>query len=177
MLLICVSFMFQQMAFAQEESVEIEEEKLEKRHHIALVMSHAWVRQGRNAEGEKEFLVVPSFSFDYNYWINEKWAIGLHTDFLNENFFVETSKGEILERDRPIAPALMGVFKPFERWVFSIGFGREFADEESFTLTRFSVEYGVELPKDWEVFGFLSQDFRWNAYDVTTLGIGLAKRL
>lgn len=163
---------------AQEESFDFQEsEESESKHCIAIVVSHARIGQGRNFEGDKEFLMVPSLGLDYNYWFNEKWAIGLHTDFLNQNFFVETPEGQLLERDRPIAPAITGTFKPGKHWSFALGIGREFADEESFTLTRFSVEYGVEIRKGWEVFGMLSQDFRWDAYDVTTFGFGISKRL
>lgn len=170
----CLCLQFFVFAQEEEESFEVE---IEGKHSVSLVLTHSWIPQGRNFEGNKEYLVVPGFAFDYNYWFSKKWAVGLHTDFLNENFFVETNEGELLERDRPIAPALMAVFKPGNRWLFAVGMGREFADEESFTLTRLSIEYGVELPKRWEVFGVLTQDFRWNAYDATNIGIGLAKRL
>ncbi|MHA7130547.1 hypothetical protein [Algoriphagus namhaensis] len=159
-------------SFAQEA-----EESSESKHSIAFVLGHARIGQGRNFQGEKEFLMVPSLGFDYNYRFNEKWGIGLHTDLLNENFFVENEKGEILERERPIAPALVGIFKPSERWSISLGFGREFSPAESLNLTRLSVEYGTEIRKGWEVFGLLSQDFRWATYNVTSLGIGISKKL
>jgi len=50
----------------------------------------------------------------YNYWLNENWTIGLHTDFLNENFFIENEEGEILERERPVAPAIMANLSPLK---------------------------------------------------------------
>jgi hypothetical protein len=165
---------FQFSAFAQQN----EESKAEEsRHSISFVIGHARIGQGRNAAGDKEFLAVPSVAIDYNYWISERWGLGIHSDFLNENFFIENEDGEILERERPIAPALMGVFKPGEHWTFSLGIGKEFAGKENFTLTRISIEYGVEIQKGWEVFGVLSQDFRWSAYNVTTIGLGLSKKL
>jgi hypothetical protein len=56
--------------------------------------------------------------------------------------------------------------------------GKEFSNVDGdFTLTRLSIEYGVEIRKEWEVFGVLSQDFRWTAYNVTTFGLGLSKKL
>ena len=88
--LVLILLIFYFTAFAQEEVVEYELEEEGRRHSISLVISHARIGEGRNAEGNKEFLMAPSIGFDYNYWINEKWAIGLHTDFLNETFFVET---------------------------------------------------------------------------------------
>ena len=168
---------FSAFAQSESESEETKKSEIESKHSIVFVIGHARIGQGRNAEGDKEFLTVPSFAFDYNYWLSERWAIGLHTDFLNENFFIENEKEEILERERPIATAIMGVYKPSERWAISLGLGKEFSGKESFTLTRLTIEYGVEIRNGWEVFGVLSQDFRWSAYNVTSIGLGLSKKL
>ncbi|EAZ81851.1 hypothetical protein [Algoriphagus machipongonensis] len=158
-----------------EEEIEIEE--VEGKHSIAFVLGHSRIGQGRDAEGKKQFTMVPSLAIDYNYWISKKFALGLHTDFLNENFFIESeSEGEIIERERPIAPAVMGTFKPEEHWSFALGFGGEFvAGGETYFVTRVAIEYGVEIRNGWEVLGVLTQDFRANAYNVTTLGLGIAK--
>jgi len=176
-LLLSFLFMFSFGAFAQTELEKEKEIEIQSKHSLGFVIGHARIGQGRNAEGDKEFLAVPSLAFDYNYWFSERWALGLHTDFLNENFFIENEEGEILERERPIAPAIMGVYKPSERWAISLGVGKEYSNEQNFTLTRLSIEYGVEIRKGWEVFGVLSQDFRWTAYNVTTIGLGLSKKL
>lgn len=165
------------VTFAQKEFSELESEVSESRHSFGFVISHSWIGQGSDAEGGKRFLVVPSIAFHYNYWFSEKWTLGLHTDFLNENFFVKTWEGEVLERDRPIAPAIMGGYKLGENWLISLGVGKEFADEESFTLTRLSFEYGKEIKNGWEVFGVISQDLRWSAYDVTSFGFGIGKKI
>jgi hypothetical protein len=177
LLLLCFLLTFSLGALAQSEAGEKEENESESKHSFSFVIGHARIGQGRNAEGDKEFLTVASLAFDYNYWFSERWAVGLHTDFLNENFFIENEEGEILERERPIAPAIMGVYKPSEHWAISFGVGKEYSNEQNFTLTRLSIEYGVEIRKGWEVFGVLSQDFRWTAYNVTTLGLGLSKKL
>jgi hypothetical protein len=67
--------------------------------------------------------------------------------------------------------------KADERWTISFGVGKEFGWEESFTLTRFSVEYGLENRKGREIFGVPSQGLRRSAHNVTALGIGLSKKL
>ena len=158
-----------------EEGIEMEEGK----HSLAFILGHAKIGQGRNSEGEKQFTVVPSFALDYNYWISGKFALGLHTDFLNENFFIESeSEGTLIERERPIAPVLMGTLKPGEHWSFGLGFGGEFVKGgETYFVTRIAIEYGVEIRNGWEVLGSLTQDLRSNAYNVTGIGIGIAKTL
>ena len=96
-----------------------------------------------------------------------------------EKFKVEKDLGnkEFIERSYPVAPAFMDIYKPGRRWSFLLGMGGEFAKEESFVLTRDGVEYGTELPKGWEVFGTIGYDFRWNAYDTWTLGLGISNSL
>ncbi len=165
-----------------QEPAEKEEEAFYPHHQLSLVLSHAQVFEGRDAEGKKKTLSLPSWGIDYTYQFHSKWAIGLHTDIIVEKFEVEKhlesgGEGEVLERSYPIAPALMGIYKPTEHWGFLLGMGGEFAKEENFLLTRAGVEYSSELPKGWEVFGSLGYDFKWNAYDTWVIGIGIAKKL
>lgn len=165
------------LCFGQEKENEAELEESEGRHSIAFVLSHARIGQGRDEDGNKQFTTVPSIAIDYNFWIAPKFAVGVHTDFLNENFYVETEdEGDIIERERPIAPALMGTYKPGEHWSFGLGLGGEFAKGDDYFVTRFAIEYGVEIRNGWEVLGSLTQDFRAKAYNVTSLGIGIEKR-
>lgn len=176
--LVLIAFMlFNSLAAMAQEEIEQEKEE-EGKHSIALVLGHSRIGQGRDSEGNKKFTSVPSFAIDYNYWLTEKFALGLHTDFLNENFFIETeSEGKLIERERPIAPALTGTIKPGEHWSFGLGFGGEFVKGgEAYFVTRFAIEYGVEIRNGWEVLGSLTQDFRANAYNVTSYGLGIEKR-
>ncbi|MDQ8014411.1 MAG: hypothetical protein REI96_18330 [Flavobacterium nitrogenifigens] len=162
-------------------SAQENEEKAFNRHHqIGISINHVHVFEGRDDEGNRETLTLPAWGIDYTFQFHEKWAIGLHTDFIMEKYKVEkvyASKEdkETVERSYPIAPALMGIYKPNEHWSFLLGFGGEFAKEEDFFLTRAGVEYGYELPKGWEVFGTVSYDFKWNAYDSWGIGLGIAK--
>ncbi|KAF2331571.1 hypothetical protein [Flavobacterium nitrogenifigens] len=159
---------------------ENEEKKFKPHHQIGISINHVHVFEGRDDEGNRETLTLPAWGIDYTFQFHEKWAIGLHTDFIMEKYKVEKvyaseEDKETVERSYPIAPALMGIYKPNEHWSFLLGFGGEFAKEEDFFLTRAGVEYGYELPKGWEVFGTVSYDFKWNAYDSWGIGLGIAK--
>jgi len=66
--------------------------------------------------------------------------------------------------------------KADERWTLSLGVGKEFGGEESFTSTL-SVEYGLENRKGREIFGVPSQDLCRSAHNVTALGIELSKKI
>ncbi|WP_379823487.1 hypothetical protein [Flavobacterium notoginsengisoli] len=160
---------------------EDKEKAFHPHHQIGLSINHVHVFEGRDDEGNREVLSLPAWGLDYTFQFHEKWAIGLHTDFIIEKFKVEKNLAggedkETVERSYPIAPAIMGIYKPNEHWSFLLGFGGEFAkEEEDFFLTRAGVEYGYELPKEWEIFGTFSYDFKWNAYDSWGIGLGIAK--
>ena len=161
---------------AQDKQEKKESEEAFKPHStVGLVFSHAHVFAGRDENGKKKVLALASWGLDYNYHLSPKWAIGLHTDIIIESFKVEEHGGETIERSYPIAPALMGIFKPNHRWSVMAGMGGEFAKEENFFLTRLGVEYGAEIRNGWEVFGALAYDIKWSAYDTWVLGLGISK--
>jgi len=142
---------------------------------LGLAVNHAHIFRGRDELGRKKALGLPAWAIDYNYHLSPKWAIGLHTDIILEQYIIAKRDGEEIERSRPIAPAVMGIYKPTEHWSLLAGVGGEFAKEENFLLTRLGVEYGVEIRNGWEVFGSLSYDIKWKGYDSWLLGIGISK--
>ena len=77
----------------------------------------------------------------------------------------------------PIAPAVLFIYKATERWSLDWEPVVNFAKEENYYLTRLSIEYGSEIRNGWEVFGGLQYDFRWEAYDTWTLGLGIGKEI
>lgn len=159
---------------------ESQEKAFSPHHQIGISINHVHVFEGRDDEGNREVLSLPAWGVDYTFQFHKKWAIGLHTDFIVEKFKVEKvyandKENETIERSYPIAPAIMGIYKPSESWSILLGFGGEFAKEENFFLTRVGAEYGYELPKNWEIFGTFSYDLKWNAYDSWGIGLGIAK--
>ncbi len=172
---------FTKMNAQENRSIEKKEiiKESESKSSIGFVLSHAHIFQGKDATGKKKLLTLPSIGFDYTYQIKKKWAIGLQTDMIIENFKVEghLGSGEEIERSYPVATALMGKYNATDHWKFTFGTGAEFAKEGNFFLNRFGVEYTAELPKAWEVFGTVSYDIKWKAYDTWILGIGIAKKL
>ncbi len=170
-------------SFGQTKSTE-EDAKAERKfpvHSFGLAIGHAFIFEGGKVEGENKTLNVPMWGIDYNLQLSRKWVVGLHTDFLVESFMIETKHDngntETIQRSYPIAPAIMGFFKPNEHWSFGLGAGEEFAKEENLFLNRAALEYGVEIRKGWEVFGVLQYDIRWNAYDTWSIGMGISKAL
>jgi hypothetical protein len=161
-------------AFSQETAAPFK-----PRHSVGINIGHEHSFGGVNENGNKESIILPYWGIDYNYQFARHFAIGLHTDFITESFKVESKvdgdEKEIIERSTPIAPAVMGFYKPTEHWSFGVGMGGEFAKEQNYLLNRIAVEYGVEIKNSWEVFGALQYDIRWKAYDTWTIGLGISK--
>jgi hypothetical protein len=177
LLILLLSPIFSLITIAQEvEKKETAEHEFKPHSTISLVIGHAHLFSGLDENGDKQVSTLPSWGIDYTYHISSKWAIGLHTDLILETFKVESHNGkETLERSRPIAPALTGIYKPNHHWNFLVGAGVEFAKEENFFLTRLGIEYGAEIRKGWEVFGTLAYDIKWSGYDSWVLGLGISK--
>jgi len=175
-LLHCIILFSGITAFAQDQEPK---EAFKTSHQLGLTIGHEHAFSGRNDAGEKEVSILPFWGLDYNFCFSPKFAIGLHTDFIVESFKVEKNleggSEETVERTRPVAPAVMGFYKPCEHWSFGLGMGGEFAKEENYLLNRAAIEYGVEIRKGWEVAGSLQYDFRWSAYDTWTIGLGISK--
>jgi hypothetical protein len=144
-----------------------------------LTIGHEHAFSGRSEDNEKQVLILPFWGVDYDFHFVRKFSVGIHTDFVIESFKVEknlaSGPNEVVERTRPIAPALMGSFMPSENWSFSLGLGGEFSKEEDYVLNRLAAEYGADIRNGWEVAASLQYDFRWNAYDTWTIGLGLSK--
>lgn len=166
---------------AQENETHGETEPFHVSHLLGINIGHAHAFQGVNPAGGRKSLILPYWGIDYTVHLSRKFAIGLHTDMIVETFEVETHEEavteEIIERTRPIAPALMGMYTPNEHWSFGAGAGVEFAKEGNLFLNRIGVEYAALMRGRWEAFALLQYDIRWNAYDTWTIGLGIAAHL
>ena len=80
------------IVFANAQETEQGEEEKEKRHSIAVLISHTQVAETVEGEGKKS-ISVPSWGIDYNFGITEQWAVGLHNDIIVESFVIENSEG------------------------------------------------------------------------------------
>lgn len=147
------------------------------KHSVQVMLSHSFISKGIGDDGERNWITVPSWGINYNYHINEKWAVGWHNDIMIERFFIEREdeEGGSLERNFPIASLIIGTHKLGKGWAVAFGGGVEYEENESFGVVRAGVEYGVHLPKKWEVIFAFNYDVIVEAYDSFNLGIGVAK--
>jgi hypothetical protein len=144
-------------------------------HRISLVMANAFINNSFSDE-TNDILIVPAFGFNYDYFINEKWGLGIHSDILLSQFKIEKHGGDAeIVRENPIALCGMLLFKPHHRWIMFVGYGVEMEKQENFQLARIGAEYGIELPKNWELGFSLEFDYKPEAYNSLLIGIGFSK--
>lgn len=154
----------------------------EFKHSVAVMLGHSHIDEGRDEEGNPEWITVASFAIDYNYHFNEKWSVGLHNDILLETFIVERyfsigAEEEFLERKYPIASVVVVGHRVLPFLTANVGAGGEFAPGENFLMIRVGLEAGFHL-KDpsWEFVTGINYDARFDAYDIWNLTAGIAKR-
>lgn len=176
-LIFFVVFIIVVSATAQEaeRKESTEQEGLRGTHRFSLIISHTHLSQGIKENNKRSWIVIPSWGFDYDYWIGDHWALGLQNDLMVETFKVEDQDNTVIERTRPFSSIASVIFKPKEHIGFVAGMGGEFAKEENFAVTRFGIEACREMKKDWEFSISLAYDIKWNAYDSWLIGIGIGK--
>ena len=146
-------------------------------HKITLVMAYSVIDNSFAAE-TNDILLVPTFGLNYDFFINARWGIGLHTDIMLQQYKVEKHGGhEEILRENPVAICGMAVFKPHHRWILMAGYGVEVEKHESFQMIRSGVEYGIPLPKHWELGFTLEFDYKINTYSSLMFGVGFNKML
>lgn len=159
-----------------------QEENHETSHHhnqkgstrLTVGLGHTHVSEGK-IDGKTEWLTLPSWSLNLDYWLSDKWAIGLQNDIILESFFIENGDNELLERSYPVASVPVVLYKPGKRLTIIAGVGAEFTQEQTLTLTRIGLEYGFHLPNKWEIGAALLWDNKWNYYDSWGLAITISK--
>ena len=165
-----------QEAEAGDEQAEEGHHSIAGRHRITLGLGHTHVSQGE-IDGETEWLVAASWALNYDYWINDRWGVGLQNEVLLEQFAIEHGGEELLEREYPVSVIPTVFFKPGPWLVLLGGVGREFASEEDLTLTRLGAETGWHVTPDWEVGVALVWDNKWDYYNSWGLAFGVSRFL
>jgi len=145
-------------------------------HKISLVISHTHIPKGNSSAKEETFLIVPSWGLNYEYWINHKWAVGLHNDMEISTYVIVDERGSEIERERPIISTIVGIYKPNKIVNIVAGFGREFEKNKNFWVIRLGIELEFELHNRWELSPGLIYDIKESVYDSWTIGLAVSKR-
>ncbi|ULQ55799.1 hypothetical protein KJS94_14210 [Flavihumibacter rivuli] len=159
-----------------QQTKEQEKAGLFHHHRFTIMMANAHIPNMDGIEGQNKFTVVPAWGFDYDAWFNEKWAIGLHNELILQQYKVEKEEDKtIIERSYPVASTLVGLFKPGRHLTIISGIGVELEKSESLGLWKIGIDYGWELPKQFELSICLQYDNKFKTYDSWLFGIAVSK--
>ncbi len=167
-------FVFPFLLLAQESEEGNAEEGLSGKSRITVGLGHTNLSEGE-IEGKNSWLTVPSWTINYDYWINNELGIGIQSDLILEEFVIKDDKEEFIERKRPVSIVPVALFKPSERINLIGGIGYEFADGEDFAMTRIGFEYGVPLQEEWEVGVAVVWDGKWGFYNSYAIAFTISK--
>jgi len=164
------------VVLAQEEEHIDSDDHDKSFHSLTLVMASALIPNSFS-ENTNDILIVPVYGLNYDYQINKNWGAGVHMDILLQQFKIEKhGSDEEVVRENPVSIAAIAFFKPHHRWKILGGYGVEMEKNENFQLIRIGAEYGIELPKNWELSFTFEYDFKINSYYTMLLGIGFTKK-
>ncbi len=157
------------------------EEHVHRKHRLTIGLGHAHIPTGiKSGDGELGWLNLGSFAFDYDFYLHPRWAIGIHSDIVPTQYEVEFSLSkddEIVSRTSPLSTLVTGTYKVTEHLGIQLGYGIEYTKEETLNVLRAGIEYGWELPKDFEFGIGLTYDDKINAYNTWFLGFMVSKWL
>lgn len=174
--LLFILILIQSVAFAQDEGRLVSENHDDSFHSLSLVMASAFMHNSFS-ETTNDVLIVPGFGLNYDYQINKRWGVGFHTDILLQQFKIEKhGSNEEVIRENPVSVVAILFFKPYHRWKVVGGYGIELEKNENFQLIRIGVEYGIDLPKSWELGFIFENNFKIDGYYTLFLGIGFTKK-
>lgn len=172
-------FLLSKTGYAQEAGMEIpgDEPVFKSHHRITLMMANAHVPAIAEFNGNKKNFILPAWGLDYDYWFSHKWAIGLHNNVILQQFTIieEEDPRVDLEVSYPLTMSIVGLYMPIRNLTFIAGFGREFEKTENLSVLDFGLEYGFELPDEWELSLNLKYEDKLNAYDSWLFGFGISK--
>jgi len=147
------------------------------RHMVQIMIGHTHIADGRNEDGEKEWLILPSWALNYNYKFDESWQIGFHSDIIIDKFEIELEHDKVIvERSRPIALAIMGGYKTRSPFTLLLGGGIEFESHKNLGFVRFGVEPGWHFGEGkWEVSAIAEYEIKFDHYNSWLVGLGIAR--
>ncbi len=146
-----------------------------KHNRVAVILGHGHVFGAVKTDGAN-LITIPTWGIDYQYWINQKFGVGLKGDIEIMEYVVETEEEIQLTRTNPFIISTVFLYNPFTRGYFLMGPGIEFEENHNFFIIRFGAGYEFEIPGHWDFSPEILFDLKEGHIGSFTWGIGVGKR-
>ena len=147
-----------------------------KRHRIALIIGHGHVFGAESVGNGKNIVTIPTWGFDYQYWINPKFRLGLKSDIEIMEYVINSEETNQVTRSNPLIVSTVFLYHPAKGWNFFTGPGIEFEENHNFFVMRIGMGYEFELPGHWDFAPEILFDLKDGSIGAFTWGIGVGKR-
>ena len=147
-----------------------------KHHRVAIILGHGHVFGAEDVNSGKSIVTVPTWGFDYQYWINEKFGVSLKSDIEIMDYLVTLDDHTKVERNNPVIVSTVFLYHPAKGWNFLAGPGIEFEESHNLFIIRVGMGYEFEFPGHWDFAPELVFDLKDGHIGSFTWGIGVGKR-
>ncbi|MGC3944697.1 MAG: hypothetical protein QM762_09270 [Chryseolinea sp.] len=148
-----------------------------KKHKLSLFMANAFVPAAEGVSGQDKLFLVPAWGLNYDYWFHPKVAVGVHNDFILQQFKIEShDNNQEVVRAFPVVISGVVSWHPIPHWIILVGAGQEIDKHEHYNVVQAGVEYEIELRKGWTLGINLAYDNKINAYDTWIFGVTFGKK-
>jgi hypothetical protein len=147
-----------------------------KRFRLAAIMAYSWVPKGDTHSGEIIGVVVaPTIGVDLEYFLKERWAIGLYADVEIMVYEVDRGEGDTITREYPVVVAFGTTYEFVRNWNLFGAVGYEFENHESFWIGELGIEREIRIPNNWDICPHFTYTIK-HGYDSWKLGVAFGKR-
>jgi hypothetical protein len=146
-------------------------------HKLSFVTANSLINHV-NSDNTNGLRLVPVYGLNYDYMFHQKWAVGFHSDIIIQQFQVETHHGqEEIIRENPVALCGVVIYKPHPKFGILGGYGIEIESHKNLQILRFGIDYGIHLPKNWELGFLIEYDYKIKSYGSLMFGFSFSKLL
>jgi len=171
-----VLFTVSSTLFAQKKAHESEIHPL-KRHKAGVFLGNALIHGVHNTvTGKEQYVIAPTIGLDYEYWLNNRWAIGTYNEIAHIDIeVINEAHEEYIKRENTMLFSAVAVFEPFHNFGVFAGTGIETDPHHTFWIRYLGIEYAIVRHNDWDVsvsVGYVNKDL----YDAFTFGVVIGRR-
>ena len=159
------------------QSHESEDSHEFKHFRVAVGIGHAYIPEASNSN--TDFVVIPAFGLEAQYWFNHKWGLALKSDIEVATYFVENENRDSNEiiRKNPVIMAIPVLFSPWNNhFTFILGPGIEFEEQKNFSVFRIGIGSEIEFGNHWDFAPEIIYDLKDGHINSLTIAIGVGKR-
>ena len=139
--------------------------------HLTFVISHTFIPE-TTVEG-KSTIAVPSFGFDVEYFFPSRFGVGLHNDLELLIYEVKEDESTFIQREFPVLLTADLLYKLRPDLIIFGGPGIELERERDIPVVRLGLEYMAHIGETLTFSPILSYDYRINAFNSFSVGIGI----